>query len=60
MHLPFDFHLADFVIQEENDEAIKEVLAILRKWNPTWKPRFFITDYSLAEMNAIESGIIYY
>ena len=49
------FNLADFVVQEEDAPSIFEALRILRQWNPTWKPPFFMTDYSLPEINGIES-----
>ena len=50
-----NFTQGDFIIQEENAEAIEEALRVLREWNPEWKPAFFMTDYSNAEISAIES-----
>ena len=46
--------VAEFVIQSETAQQISEALAILKQWNPHWKPSFFIIDYSEAELGAIE------
>ena len=46
--------VAEFVIQSETTQQISEALAILQRWNPNWKPSFFIIDYSEAELSAIE------
>ena len=46
--------VAEFVIQSEAGHYIAEALAKLKEWNPTWKPHFFMTDYSKAEYLAIE------
>ena len=42
------------MVQDETAEAIGEALLILRQWNKQWNPRFFMCDYSDAEINAIE------
>eukprot|EP00117_Sycon_ciliatum_P030213 scpid77271/ scgid0065/ len=46
--------VAEFCIQSERSEDIGEALAILKANNPTWRPKYFMTDYSEAEMLAIE------
>ena len=46
--------VAELVIQSETTQQILEALAILKQWNPNWKPFFFIIDYSEAELSAIE------
>ena len=43
-----------FIIQSETAPQISEALKVLSKWNPTWKPKYFMTDYCDAEMSAIE------
>ena len=48
------FVVAEFIIQSETVPQISEALKILSKWNPTWKPKYFMTDYCDAEMSAIE------
>ena len=47
--------VAEFIVQSENAENIQEALTILTQWNPEWNPRFFMSDYSEAELNAIEA-----
>ena len=46
--------VAEFILQEETAEKIAEALEIIKQWNPTWNPDFFMTDYSEAELIAIE------
>lgn len=40
--------------QMEDQALISKALAILRKWNPTWNPNYFMVDYSSAEIGAIK------
>ena len=47
---------AQFILQTESSEHIEEALAILKSWNPLWSPTYFMTDYSEAEILAIESA----
>ena len=47
--------VAEFVVHSESAENIKEALQVLKEWNPDWFPRFFMTDYSEAELNALEA-----
>lgn len=46
--------VAEFIIQSETTPQISEALKVLSTWNPTWKPKYFMTDYCDAEMSAIE------
>ena len=46
--------VAEFITQSEDADHISEALKQLQSWNPTWKPKFFMTDYSDAELLAIE------
>lgn len=46
--------VAEFIVQSENAENISEALSVISSWNPKWQPRFFLTDYSDAEMGAVE------
>ena len=46
--------VAEFIIQSESAEEISEALSILKQWNPNWKPKYFMSDYSEAELCAIE------
>ena len=46
--------VAEFIVGSESVEAIVEPLKILQTWNPSWNPQYFITDYSDAEIAALE------
>ena len=46
--------VAEFIVQEKSAEKIAEALGIIKQWNPSWNPPFFMTDYSEAELLAIE------
>ena len=45
--------VAEFIIQSETIDDIFESLSVLKLWNPDWEPKFFLTDYSDAEIGAI-------
>jgi len=55
--------VAEFMCQTEDQASISEALAIIRKWNPSWDPSYFMVDYSGAEIGAIEerfpSSVVY-
>ena len=46
--------VGEFITQSETAEHISEALQQLRIWNPEWKPKFFMTDYSKAELLTLE------
>ena len=46
--------VAEFIVQEESAEKIAEALGIIKQWNPSWNHSFYMTDYSEAELLAIE------
>lgn len=48
--------VAEFIIQEETSLQIEEALNIIQKWNPKWKPKYFMCDYSEAEISSLESA----
>ena len=50
--------VGEFIIQSENAEQISEALGILKTWNQEWKPKYFIVDYSEAEMQATEESFL--
>lgn len=50
--------VGSIVTQGESTEDIMEGLQVLVNWNPNWKPSYFMTDYSEAEINAIEKIFI--
>ena len=41
--------------QYETTELITEGLRVLKSWNPDWKPRYFMTDKSAQELEAIQT-----
>ena len=47
--------IATFVIESETTEAIKEALGVIASWNPSFKPRYCMTDYCNEEINALEA-----
>ena len=50
--------VAEFLCHNEEKEYIAEVLIILRSWNLTWDPKYFMVDYSTAEINAIANQFL--
>lgn len=47
--------VAEFIVQSESATNIIEALQLIASWNPQWKPQFFMTDCSEAEISALES-----
>ena len=47
--------VAEFITQSETAENITEALQVLKQWNPEWCPRYFMSDYSEAELSAVEA-----
>ena len=45
--------VASFALQDETTSAVKEVLLILRSWNPLWQPKCFMVDNCEEEINSI-------
>jgi len=46
--------VAVFIVQNEQSESIAEALAVLKQWNPSWDPRYFMVDFDTAEILALE------
>ena len=46
---------AEFIVQSEASQYIEEAINIVKKWNPEWNPKYFMCDYSDAEILALES-----
>ena len=44
--------MAQFITQNETTQDIQEALKVLKTLNPSWKPKFFMLDYSEAEIAA--------
>lgn len=47
--------VAVFIVQQETKESVSEVLQLLKTWNEGWSPGHFMVDFSMAEINAVES-----
>ena len=47
--------IAEFLCQNEDQEYIAEALNIIKRWNPTWKLKYFVVNYSVTEINVVES-----
>lgn len=45
--------VAEFMCQSKEQVAISEAISILKKWNPSWNPRFFMTCRNLGPGRAI-------
>ena len=45
--------VAEFIIQSETSNHILEALSMIKSWNPSWEPEYFMMDYSDAEMAAV-------
>lgn len=51
--------IGSFICLSEKAESIAEALEVFKEWNQNWNPTYFVTGYSEAEMNAIESVFPY-
>ncbi|KAG0430436.1 hypothetical protein HPB47_022706 [Ixodes persulcatus] len=45
-----------FIVQFETAEFIEEALNIFKTWNPELSPKFWMVDYSQAEINALSAA----
>ena len=46
--------VAEFICQTKEKESISKALGIIKSWNPNWNPKFFMVDYSTAEIGATD------
>ena len=46
--------VGSFAIQEETTEPITEAMGILRSWNESWNPVFFMVDNCIEEIHCLE------
>jgi len=44
--------VASFFIQYKDLKSIEEALKVIKSWNDTWSPQYFVTNYCEAEFNA--------
>ncbi|KAF0711957.1 zinc finger BED domain-containing protein 1-like [Aphis craccivora] len=45
--------VASFFTQYKDSKSIEEALKVIKSWNDTWSPQYFVSDYCKAEYNAI-------
>ena len=54
-----NYHIvATFVTESQSVERVAEALQAIKQWNPTYKPRYFMTDYSKEEITALEDVLL--
>ena len=46
--------VAEFIIQNESQDLITEAISVVKSWNPSWNPSFWVTGVSELEISAIE------
>ena len=46
--------VAEFICQYESKVCVSEALGIIKSWNTGWQSKYWMTDYSVVEFNAIE------
>ena len=54
--------VGSFLVTDETSESIEAGLRIIADWNPDWKPRTFMSDFSEAQISAVErvfQGIVF-
>ncbi|WAR16479.1 CARTF-like protein [Mya arenaria] len=47
--------VGSFIVPSESSYNIGRGLQVLKAWNPSWNPTYFMTDYDRNEINAIEN-----
>lgn len=45
--------IAEFIVEAERTENIFEALQIIKSWNQSWDPKYFMLDYSQQEYQAV-------
>lgn len=45
--------IAEFIVEAERTENILEALQIIKSWNQSWDPKYFMLDYSQQEYQAL-------
>ena len=46
--------IASFIVGKDSKDQVEEALDMIKSWNPSWKPKSFLTDYDRREIGAIE------
>lgn len=45
--------IAEFILETERTENILQALQIIKSWNQSWDPKYFMLDYSQQEYQAL-------
>lgn len=45
--------IAEFIVEAERTENIFKALQIIKSWNQSWDPKYFMLDYSQQEYQAV-------
>ena len=48
-------NVATILLANERQETIEQGLEVVKEWNPTWKPTFFMSDFCVAQISALET-----
>lgn len=49
------FNVAAMLLCDETQETLTAALRKIADWNPDWHPKCFVTDFSEAQISALES-----
>ncbi|XP_053373995.1 uncharacterized protein LOC128546738 [Mercenaria mercenaria] len=47
--------VGSFIVGRDTKLQVEEALGMIKSWNPTWSPRYFLMDYILREIGALEN-----
>ena len=47
--------VGSFIVSEETHNAIEEAVRVIREWNPSWNPLYWMTDCCAAVIDALEN-----
>lgn len=47
--------VASFLLTDEQCSSIEQGLRVISGWNPDWRPQFVMSDFSEAQIMAIEN-----
>ena len=49
------FNVATMLLVNETSDSISAALHKIKEWNPQWIPKYFMSDFSEAQISALES-----
>lgn len=48
-------NVATLLLADERTETIQQGLEVIKQWNPMWQPKYFMSDFCEAQINALEA-----